>query len=200
MVRRRQAEAATGPPRGPRAGRRGDEQGASLVEFALVVPLLAIFLFGIIDFGSLFANYESLRQGVQEAGRQAAVDVVGSSTTCGLSFVGSPPSWAQELMCSAYGQIPQSTSGTNTTSVKLVLTTGPNSSQPGFVQGNTIKVCAAVPMKSLSGLFTALLNTDWMTTSASYFIEQTPPSSQFTQATNGTWTAGSSSYSWSWCS
>ena len=44
------------------------ERGQSLVEFALVVPVLLLLLFGIIDFGRVF--HASLT--IDHAGREAA--------------------------------------------------------------------------------------------------------------------------------
>jgi Flp pilus assembly protein TadG len=49
------------------------EDGASAVEFALIVPLLVIFVFGIIEFGIAFLQVQSIRTGVREGGRAAAV-------------------------------------------------------------------------------------------------------------------------------
>ena len=54
-----------------RAGRfRGDE-GASAVEFALILPILAILLFGVIDYGWWFGETLGLRSGVREAASSA---------------------------------------------------------------------------------------------------------------------------------
>ncbi len=52
---------------------RGDG-GAALVEFAIVMPLLFLIIFGIIDFG--WAYYQSLdaRHAAREGARLAAVD------------------------------------------------------------------------------------------------------------------------------
>lgn len=52
---------------------RGRERGASAVELALLFPLLAILLFGIIEFGIAFLQIQSIRTGVREGGRAAAV-------------------------------------------------------------------------------------------------------------------------------
>jgi hypothetical protein len=52
--------------------RRGDE-GAALVEMAIVVGLLALFLFGIITFGLTLSFQQSLTQAANEAARSAAV-------------------------------------------------------------------------------------------------------------------------------
>ena len=49
-------------------------RGASLVEFALLAPLLIILLFGIIEFAWLFAQNLNVRHGAREGARLAAVD------------------------------------------------------------------------------------------------------------------------------
>ena len=44
-----------------------------MVEFALVLPVLALVLFGIIQFGITFKNYLELTDAVRAGARQAAV-------------------------------------------------------------------------------------------------------------------------------
>lgn len=51
---------------------RGWEDGAALVEFAIVLPLLLIIVFGIISFGLIFNDKLSLTDGAREAGRFGA--------------------------------------------------------------------------------------------------------------------------------
>lgn len=51
----------------------GEERGQTMVEFALVLPLLALLLFGIIQFGILFNNYVTLTDAVRAGARKAAV-------------------------------------------------------------------------------------------------------------------------------
>lgn len=55
-----------------RAGRR--EDGAALVEFAFVAPLLFLLVFGIIEFGWGFLQYLDVRHGARETARLAAVN------------------------------------------------------------------------------------------------------------------------------
>jgi Flp pilus assembly protein TadG len=60
------------------------ERGQSLTEFALVLPLLVVLLFGIIQFGITFNNYISLTDAVRAGARKGAVarhldDPVGST-------------------------------------------------------------------------------------------------------------------------
>jgi len=52
------------------------------VEFALVLPLLVMLVFGIIDYGLLYNNSLSLRQGIRESARQG---VVRNFTTTGCT-------------------------------------------------------------------------------------------------------------------
>lgn len=59
--------------RAPRRGGLHGERGASAVELALIFPLVSLFLFGIIEFGVAFLQVQSIRTGVREGGRAAAV-------------------------------------------------------------------------------------------------------------------------------
>lgn len=51
----------------------GRERGAAAVEFALVVPLLLVFLFGIISYGYMLSFRQSISQAAAEGARAAAV-------------------------------------------------------------------------------------------------------------------------------
>jgi Flp pilus assembly protein TadG len=56
-----------------------------MVEFALVLPILAVLLFGVIQFGIVFNNYLTLTDAVRAGARKAAVsrqasDPVGAAT------------------------------------------------------------------------------------------------------------------------
>jgi len=57
-----------------------------MVEFALVLPILAVLLFGIIQFGIVFNNYITLTDAVRAGARKATVsrqagDPVGATKT-----------------------------------------------------------------------------------------------------------------------
>jgi hypothetical protein len=60
---------------------RGWEDGAALVEFAIVLPLLLIIVFGIISFGLIFNDKLSLTDGAREAGRFGATLAVTNFAT-----------------------------------------------------------------------------------------------------------------------
>ena len=56
------------------SARTANERGASLVEFALAVPLLALLLFGVIDYSFAFSDQQNLRQSTREVARLVTTD------------------------------------------------------------------------------------------------------------------------------
>jgi Flp pilus assembly protein TadG len=53
--------------------RPGEDQGSAAVEFALVLPVLMLIVFGIIDFGRMLNARITLSQAAHEGARAAAV-------------------------------------------------------------------------------------------------------------------------------
>jgi Flp pilus assembly protein TadG len=53
--------------------RLGD-RGAAAVEFALILPLLLLFLFGVVQFGFLFSVYNTMTHAAREGARGMAVE------------------------------------------------------------------------------------------------------------------------------
>lgn len=56
----------------------GREGGAAAIEFALIMPVLVLFVFGIIGFGLAFMQVQTIRGALREGGRAAAT---GASAT-----------------------------------------------------------------------------------------------------------------------
>lgn len=56
----------------------GSSEGAALVEFALVLPLLLIFICGIIDFGNLYFNVHTVNEAARAGARYGSVYQNGS--------------------------------------------------------------------------------------------------------------------------
>jgi len=53
--------------------RWSEERGQSMTEFAIVLPILVVLLFGIVQFGILFNNYVTLTDAARAGARAAAV-------------------------------------------------------------------------------------------------------------------------------
>jgi Flp pilus assembly protein TadG len=50
-----------------------DEQGQTMAEFAVVLPILVVLLFGIVQLGIVFNNYVTLTDAARAGARAAAV-------------------------------------------------------------------------------------------------------------------------------
>jgi Flp pilus assembly protein TadG len=61
-----------------KAWRRG-ERGATAVEFAVILPILVVLVFGIIAFGFGFARWVALTNGAREGARYMAVNSAGEA-------------------------------------------------------------------------------------------------------------------------
>jgi Flp pilus assembly protein TadG len=53
------------------------EQGQTMTEFALILPLLALFLFAVIQFGIVFNNYLTVTDAARAGARKGAVGLYG---------------------------------------------------------------------------------------------------------------------------
>jgi Flp pilus assembly protein TadG len=57
----------------------GGERGSAALEFGLVVPVVLMFIFGILQYGYLYWALETASAGAREAARQL---IVGTDPTC----------------------------------------------------------------------------------------------------------------------
>lgn len=63
--------------------RRDGERGQTLVEFAALLPVLCLLLFGIIQFGVVFHDYITVTDASRVGARKAAVSRLGGDTGAG---------------------------------------------------------------------------------------------------------------------
>ena len=164
------------------------EEGASLVEFALIAPILFLLLFGLIDFGFIYNDFLSLRQGVRDGARQGAVANFGSQADCGNGggtsgvTAGITSQQTLKLICTTRNRI-----GLDTTKMRVAvclasLTTPSQcsnlsppfvSGNPDYRDGNTLVVCGMYPATSRSGFLKPFLGSGVVTTRVAIRIEQT---------------------------
>jgi Flp pilus assembly pilin Flp len=83
------------PQQADHEGHLRDDSGTALVEFALIVPLFALMLFAMIQFGIGFAGWDQLRNRVQFVARQVAMGGLvcppfESAETCMENEIGEP--------------------------------------------------------------------------------------------------------------
>ena len=88
--------------------------GQSLAEFALVLPVLALLLFGIIQLGVTFGGYNALINSVREAARYGSV-CVGPTSSCGPATASH---LAAEIKKSGFGYAVSSTGHLSTGQVQ----------------------------------------------------------------------------------
>ena len=111
------------------SGNRGArERGQSLVEFTLVLPVLALILLAIVQFGFLFAGQVGLANAVRDAARTAAVNQgagaarLGACTTTG-SLAGTN---AQKAYQSLLNRLPVQVPGYQSSRLAMGCTAGAN--------------------------------------------------------------------------
>lgn len=68
-------------PRGSQRDPR-HEHGQALVEFAMVIPLLALIVLGVVKFSALYTNYTQLIDTARSSARQFAIER-GQADPCG---------------------------------------------------------------------------------------------------------------------
>jgi Flp pilus assembly protein TadG len=135
------------PGRGAPEPLGGVERGASIVEFAMVLPLFIGLLMGFIDFGLNLNNISSVRQAVREGARDLAVGDPGDAI-CTLSATATPgatEAGTRKLLCGIKAAVPGS-------SIRVRL------AYPGsYTVGDKGLICAQYQVASATGFYQSLL-------------------------------------------
>jgi len=79
-----------------------DERGSSAVEFALVLPFLALIILGIIAYSYMFSVRQAITQATAEGARAGAVAVPGSASADATSAINEALS-GYGLSCTSVG-------------------------------------------------------------------------------------------------
>jgi hypothetical protein len=171
-----------------RSIRRGrGERGTALIEGAIVIPVLFLILFSVIDFSWAFYQYISLRQGVREGAREAAITTVpgfaagwpgcslaannipgglpGTQATAGIDFY--------DMMCYTKSRIGLGM-GQN---VRVSIAWSSGEAQSWAPTTNpaatdSVVICAQYRISSLTGALSPILNNYVITSKTEIRIEQ----------------------------
>ncbi len=168
----------------------GRDSGASALEFALVVPVLLLLVFGILDYGIYFANTLGAESGVREASRRAAVEEFPAGACSGVSAKSGDPD-LQKTACLAV----TAASPVSGTAFARVVAPPPPAS---WAKGQDVRVCLVVDGQSVTN-FVPLPDSGRFRTRLSMRIEQD------TKAPSGSAEARTSAGSttppggWGWC-
>lgn len=83
--------------------RRRGERGASAVEFALILPIFLLLLFGIIDFGYMINRGSMINNAARDAAREASLNgtkaQVETVAKDGTAQVGGAPNVVVKVTC-----------------------------------------------------------------------------------------------------
>lgn len=133
-----------------RKKKNANERGASLVEFAILLPLLLTLLFGIMEAGWAFSLQSEIRHGAREGARLVATD-----TDTGPNIVAE--------VCNR-----MHFSGDNTLTTVDIQITGSN---PGVI-GDTATVIVVTPYNGITGMIDVLFTAATITSEVDIRLEQ----------------------------
>jgi Flp pilus assembly protein TadG len=115
------------------------EEGQAMVEFALVLPVLAMLLLGIAQFGIAFNHYLTLTDAVRAGARQAAVS----------RFVADP-------LTATKNRVTGAAAGLVTADIATTVTAADGKAPPSWTPGSDVRVTAKYPYAiNLLGLVVA---------------------------------------------
>jgi Flp pilus assembly protein TadG len=143
--------------------RRSRDDGASLVEFALILPVFAMLLFGFIDFGLIFGGFITLRADVNAGARDASVDYV--SPACQAA--------SNPMLCQVQDQIGNLT-GVDSSKIQVAITNDGTTDTAPTVN-DPVEVCAVVPIVSETGITAPFVDGDALHVTSVIRVEQTGP-------------------------
>jgi hypothetical protein len=134
------------------------ERGATLVETAMVLPLLVMLVFGIIDFGAIFNDKIAMRQGAREGARQVVTGNIGNDTTSCNVEGGTSNTSVHQLVC-----LVKNRSDLPASRIRVALniegctSLGPCAAYTATPK-RSLKICTMAQLSSISGFFGAILN------------------------------------------
>ena len=110
----------------PDKRRKTDERGASAVEFALVLPLFCMFVFGIVQYGLFFWSAQSAANAARDGARRGAVGQtcaeLTATTTSLVKFAQATPTVTRRYYAETDTSFASATSAATGRNVRIVIT------------------------------------------------------------------------------
>jgi Flp pilus assembly protein TadG len=97
---------------------RRDRGGSAVSEFALVLPLLTLLLFGIVEFGTVTYSYSAMQFGASRAARSFAVNTLDEAGALAQAKA-VLPAWARDKVTLSTSQSNPSDPNSNVIRVTL---------------------------------------------------------------------------------
>ncbi|MEO7233845.1 MAG: TadE/TadG family type IV pilus assembly protein [Lapillicoccus sp.] len=163
------------------------------MEFALVMPVLFALLLGVIDYGLWFNDSISVRQGVREAARKAAVQTSFGASKDPVTSAFCTASGMDGVACGARA-MSVTTGGTPYARV-FVASASTGNQVSTWLRGDLVVICVAVKAKSFTG-FVPLPANGVIRSKTLMSIENPTPVPSPISHTSETDPSGES---WSWC-
>jgi hypothetical protein len=157
-----------------------EERGAEMVEFAVVVTLLLLLVFGIIAFGLTIYSDVNLSNAAREGARNAVV----ANFSCGGTCTGTTPA-------SGIADFVKNDTNLKKQSVSVMV-----QFPASYAVGQEVLVCAIYPMTDVGGITSPLLGGRYLKTTTKMRLEQTPANTDTTTYAD----TPPSGQSWSFCS
>ncbi len=172
--------------------RRGGEGGAAILELALVGLLLFTLLFGIVEYGYQYNNFQAVRQGVREGARQGVVNDGSDCTMAGIINVS-----ARKVMCTTRARVAETSSVDESEVFTAIRVKTPV--EPGPTAYGQMVVCAQYRMRSLTGLMAPFTDGRWLTSRVQMRIERPQQAADFPPNTTTRLSQAVPGGDWSWC-
>ena len=129
-----------------RAHRRRGDEGAAAVEAALVLPVLFLFILGIVQFGMALWQWNTMLLAVEQAGRYVMINNASCGVTCAETQMQAVLSGASVCTTPTSGQMCVSASTTAGSPSTMTLAAAYNFSPVAFFQPLTITSQGTVPL------------------------------------------------------
>jgi len=138
--------------------RQFDDRGAAMVEFALILPVLLVLLFGIFEFGFVFGQHLDVRHSAREGARLGVVNFKLSPSQSGNAQ-------ATALVNAVCDRMEMASGAT-------VSWLSPQGNAPVF--GDFLRITVTADPEQVTGFFSPILNNVTLSSTVEMRLEQTP--------------------------